>query len=444
MSLRALRSHRTARLLPLLLGSLLALACGGASSSSRPAARGTTPRAVTPSEVPAADAADATSLARSMNALGLDVWRGLGREDENLAVSPASLATALAMTYGGARGQTAEAMARALHVSSDPDATMRAAGALQRAWNEQGRGAYELAVANRLFAERAYRFRQSYLDATASAFDAEVERLDFRGDPDASRAHVNAWVEARTHDRIRDLLPRGSILEDTRLVLVNAVYFHGRWARELDRASTTDVPFFVRGGGAGVAVPTMRARGGRYGEDEGVQLLELPYASASEDGEPDLAMLFVLPRARDGLGAVEQRLDAALVARWAERIGERGDLQIQLPRFRVETESMALREILGALGMEVAFGDDADFGGMTEPGEVPLKISEVFHRVFVEVNEEGTEAAAATGVVMVEITSAGPRREPPRFFADHPFLFFLRDLRTGAILFAGRVVDPRA
>ena len=312
---------------------------------------------------------------------------------------------------------------------------MRAAGELVRGWNA-ARDTYELAVANRLFGDERYAFREPYLAATREHFGAELERMAFRTAFEPARLAMNEWVAEQTHDRIRDLLPPRSITDETRLVLVNAVYFHGRWAREFDREATRDRPFFAEGREE-VAVPTMHARGGRYGEDDEVQILELPYQG------DELAMTIVLPRDRDGLPALEERLDAELVARWSSRLGDRGNLEIQLPRFRIETESMSLREVLVALGMGVAFSDGADFTAMTEPGEVPLKIDDVFHRVFVEVNEEGTEAAAATAVVMVEIASAGPRREPPRFIADHPFLFFLRDVRTGAILFTGRVVDPR-
>lgn len=432
---------RTASSVVLSLSVALALAsCGGSPSGG-----GTTPRAVgpseiVPSEVPAAEPGDARGFARAMNGFGLDVWRALAAEGEaegNFAISPASLSLALAMTYGGARGQTAEAMARALHLASSPDQAMADAGALISTWNDPQRTAYELAIANRLFAEQRYDFREAYLAATRDRFGAEVERLDFRGDAEGARQTINGWVEERTRDRIQDLLPEGSIADDTRLVLVNAVYFHGRWLREFDPEQTTDRSFFVHGREQ-AQVPTMHAVGGRYGEDEGVQLLELPYA-----GE-ELAMLIVLPRQRDGIAALEERLDEAQVAQWAERVAEHRRVEILLPRFRVETDSLALREPLVALGMGVAFSDRADFSAMTEPHETPLKIDEVFHRVFVEVNEEGTEAAAATGVVMVEITSAGPRAEPPRFVADHPFLFFLRDQRTGAILFAGRVSDPRA
>lgn len=385
------------------------------------------------------DPADANAYAVAMNGFGLDVWqslRGTPGGSGNLAISPASLSLALAMTYGGATGQTADAMRTTLRLASGPDDTLVAAGALVRDWNDPARTAYELSIANRLFGQRGYGFRQPFLDATREHFGAELAILDFEAEPDPSRRFINGWVEEQTHDRIRDLIPDGAVDDTTRLVLVNAVYFHGSWLRAFDAERTTDLPFFAPDEDP-ASVPTMRATGGRYGEDDGVQLLELPYA-----GE-DLAMLVVLPREREGLGALEAELAGDDVTRWAGLVREDAALDVQLPRFRIETESIALREVLSSLGMGVAFTDTATFGRISEPGQIPLTIDNVYHRVFVEVNEEGTEAAAATAVVMVERSSASMPRVPPRFHADHPFLFFLRDTRSGAILFAGRVVDPR-
>lgn len=385
----------------------------------------------------AVDPRDPRAFATAMNALGLDVWRGLraAGNEGNLVASPASIATALTMTYGGAGGATAEAMQSALHLAGSTEDSMIAAGAQVRAWNAP-RDAFELSVANRLFGDGRYGFRSEFVDATRTHFGAELARLDFRGAPDGARQEINHWVEGQTHDRIRDLLPEGSITDETRLVLVNAVYFHGAWASRFDAARTEERPFFARGSEE-VSVPTMHREGGRYGEAEGVTLLELPYRG------DELSMLFVLPRERDGLDALEARLDAETVAAWAASTGPSDDVQVALPRFRIATDSLALRPVLEALGMGVAFTDAADFTAMSEPGEVPLKISDVIHKAFVEVNEEGTEAAAATAVVMVMIESVSEPRMPPVFRADHPFLFFLRDVRTGAILFAGRVVDPR-
>lgn len=398
--------------------------CGGAT--------GAAPR---PTPHAAVDAADARAFASAANELGLDVWEQLRAEhgSQNLAISPASIGTALAMAYGGARGATASAMAATLHVGSPPSATMAAAGGLVRTWNDPSRTTYELAVVNRLFGASDYAFEDAYLAATREQMGAELQRLDFAHAPDASRVTINDWVSAQTHARIQDLLPAPAVTDVTRLILVNAVYFHGRWEQPFDPASTMDLVFHATAGER--SVPTMTRQGGAYGEDDGVQLLELPYAGG------DLSMLFVLPRDADGLGSIESRLDDATVARWASRVSPSERTDVRLPRFRIVTESLSLRDALTALGMGIAFSDAADFGAMSDPGEAPLEIDDVIHRVFVELDEEGTEAAAATAVVMVDEAVQEPARVP-RFVADHPFLFFLRDTRTGAVLFAGRVTDP--
>lgn len=415
-----------------LLAIALALtsACGASHSPT------TTPQPTTHAAV---DASDAHAFASASNELGLDVWESLRAAygDENLAISPASITTALAMTYGGARASTATAMAAAMHLSSTPDATLAAAGALIRHWNDPSRTSYELAVANRLFGDTSYTFHEAYLTATRDEMGAELERLDFQHAFGAARIAINGWVSDQTHARIPELLPDGSVTEATRLVLVNAVYFHGQWQLPFDEARTENRPFHARA--AEPSVPTMFREGAAYGEDDDVQLLELPYAGG------DLSMLFVLPRDRDGLASIESRLDDALVSRWATRTGWNDDTLVYLPRFRIETASISLREALIALGMGVAFSDAADFTGMSEASATQdtLKIDDVIHRVFVELNEQGTEAAGATGVTTVQIESVQmDPPAPPRFEADHPFLFFLREPSTGAILFAGRVVNP--
>jgi serpin B len=426
----------------LALAVLLALglaACGGSPrSTEHPAPRSELPPRSEPaprSQLPPLDATNARAFGSASNAFGLDVWGRLRSQyaTGNVAISPASITTALAMTYGGARGETATAMADAMHFSSSPEDTMRAAGRVITSWNDPARTSYELAVANRLYGASSYAFDSAYLAATRDAFGAELQRVDF-ADADPVRALINQWVSDRTHARISELMPSGSISADTRLVLVNAVYFHGRWAVPFARDMTYDDVFHAPTGD--VSVPTMhRSDGGAYGEDEGVKLLELGYAG------DELSMLFVVPEAVDGLAAVEDRLDAALVDRWAGRVQPVSALAISLPRFRIETDAMSLRAALSSLGMGIAFTGAADFSGMAEAGQEGLQISDVVHRVFVELNEEGTEAAGATGVTMVDTTA--DIGAPPRIVVDRPFLFFLRDRATGAILFAGHVVDPR-
>lgn len=312
---------------------------------------------------------------------------------------------------------------------------MQGAGALLQRWNDPTRQAYTLAVVNRLYAEREYRLRAEYVAATRGLFGAEVARLDFSYDPEESRGVINAWVEEQTRRRIRELLPSGSIHQRTRAVVVNAVYFYGKWDPPFDPAQTKDRVFYV-GGEDEADVPMMRRYGGLYGRADGVQLAELPYAGG------ELSMLIALPDRIDGLPEVERRLDAALVAEWRSRVGEAVELELFLPRFRIESDAIALKPVLRALGIELALSDAADFSGITEPGQDPLKIDEAYHKTFVEVDEKGTEAAAATAFAMGIIESMD-ETQPPVFRADHPFLFFIVERATGTILFAGRVVDPR-
>lgn len=411
---------------------LLAL---GTACGATPAAH----RAAPPIQV---NVVDARSFADASNATGLDVYRQLAASGtDNLAISPASISTALTMTYGGARGDTATVMAHGLHLTATPEDATRLAGAAVQTFNDPSRSAYELAVANRLFGDASYPFDPAFVQRTGDAFGADLQRVDFAGASEAARGTINHWVSDRTHTRIDELLPAGSVTSDTRLVLVNAVYFHGRWAQPFDTSATFEAPFHTANGD--VSARTMHRVGGRYGEDHlaggDVQLYALPYA-ASEDGHDAMSMLFVLPRNAGDLPAIEQGLDAATVARWATSLYESRDVEVAIPRFRMELDAFSLRPALTAMGMGPIFDEGADFSGMDAAGERRLCVSDVFHQVFVELNEEGTEAAAATAVVMVEETAEVS--EPPRFTADHPFLFFLRDESTGAILFAGRLARP--
>ena len=358
----------------------------------------------------------------------------------NLALSPASVWVALAMTQAGAEGETANELGRALRLGDDAGALREAAGRQLRRWNNPARTAYTLRVVNRLFGEKTLRFREAYLEVARRAFGAPLETVDFRGAHEGARGHVNTWIAEQTEGRIRDLLPPGSITPDTRLVLTNAVYFLGKWKSEFEARATSDDPFHLTKN-ARAAVPTMHDTGRhRYGEADGVQLLELPYRG------DELAMLVVLPRERTGLAAVEAGLDDATLAAWDGALAPR-EVAVSLPKFTINPpRPLALKEVLTALGITLAFDRQrADFSAMADlpsPGE-RLFVSDAFHKAFVRVDEEGTEAAAATGVTMSVTSAAVPSEPPVEFRADHPFLFFLREPRSGLVLFAGRVEDPR-
>ena len=257
--------------------------------------------------------------------------------------------------------------------------------------------------------------------------------VNFHAQPDEAVTTINAWVSDKTREKIRELVKRDFISDDTRLVLTNAIYFKGQWVELFDKGSTTDEDWH---GPNGISkVPMMHRTGGyyHYYQGDGFQALDMPYEGF------ELSMLIVLPTNKDGLTALETRFTSeGLYPQVAAGLCQEEGIIVSLPRFTVEAE-FSLKPVLCALGAELAFSDEADFSGI---GQEPLQISEVVHKAFVEVNEEGTEAAAATGVSM-GLCAVRPATEPVVFKADHPFLFFIKDRDTNAVLFAGRVLDPQ-
>lgn len=384
---------------------------------------------------PASDAV-VTEVAAGFNAFGLALYGKLATTPGNTIVSPASVSVALAMTHAGAKGQTAAEMEAALHYGRPAAEVQQAVATMLQAWNAEHEST-ELAVANRLFGEATLPFEPSFIDLTGRTFGAPLERVDFITAAEAARGRINDWVEERTHDRIQELLPGGSVDGSTRLVLTNALYFKAQWQHPFSEHATAAKPFIAATGT--VQAPTMELteelRHAAVPED-GVELLELPYA----DGR--FAMLIALPTAKDGLAAVEAKLDAAKLDAWVAKLATKR-VQVSLPKWKTSpAESLALGPTLAALGIEQAFTTQADFSGMTS-SPAGLMISEVYHKGFIEVDEKGTEAAAATAVVMME-RGIGPTDPPHPFVADHPFAFFLRDTRSGMVMFMGRVADPTA
>lgn len=375
-------------------------------------------------------------FATSTNALGLDLYaKARVREaGKNVAISPASISLAFDMLYAGAKGETAAEIAETLHVEGDAEQVHDDAAAVLAHFNSATRTSYELRVVNRLFGEQSAPFEPAYLELTGSKYGAALEPLDFRGGPDEAREHINAWVSGQTKERIKDLLPPGGVTSDTRLVLTNAIYFLGTWLRPFDADKTAPADFTLPGGEI-VQVPTMAdTQLYRYAEVGGVSLVELPYA-----GE-ELSMLLVVPEAADGLAAVEERLDPALLASWQAALHPER-IELRLPRFELRSRSTLAKD-LSALGMSRAFTSEADFTAISNPAEASerLSVSEAFHQVFVAVDEQGTEAAAATAIALGR---GGAAQAPPKVHADHPFMFLIREQGSGALLFIGRVADPR-
>jgi serpin B len=390
------------------------------------------------SSAPAVAPAAVAPLAAASNAFGFDLWSRMRATPGNLALSPASISTALAMTWGGAKGDTAAEMKQTLRLTVDADAAMAGWGKLSAALQDRSRS-LRLRIANRLFGEQTYKFEPAYLDRTKAAFGAPLEALDFAHAPEPARAHINKWVEDQTEQRIKDLLPPRSVTSDTRLVLVNAIYFLADWQEQFERQATIERPFSIAPGKTRPA--KLMRREGRYrlAQAGGVSVLELPYVGG------DAAMLVVLPDKVDGLEAVEKSLDAAKLTAWTQALADR-EVFVWLPRFVVDPPAaMELAKPLQALGMARAFdAGRADFTGIANPPKPNdrLYIGAVFHKAFVKVDEKGTEAAAATAVMMPK--GAGMPPQPIEFKADHPFLFFIVDKASGLVLFMGRVAEPRA
>jgi serpin B len=345
--------------------------------------------------------------------------------DANLAFSPTSIRVAMVMAYVGARGVTAEEIRETLGFGS-PDAEVLATRAALHALRARERLA--LRLANRFFVERTYRLAAGYVSALRDGLDAEPEALDFVSAAEVSRAHINAWVEEQTEERIRDLLATDTVSAVTRLVLANAVYFKAAWADPFLERRTAPGTFF----GARETTAQFMQKGGSlpYSETDEAQLVALPYEA------PELAMVVLLPKPHVSLGAFETP-GVEMLLRAGLALPDSRTVDVQLPRFEV-TSSFRLEEELEAMGIRTAFRyPEADFSGMD--GTRELFLGTAVHKAFVKVDEKGTEAAAATAV---GFPLGGPPPKPVRFRAERPFLFAIVARTTKSVLFLGRVTAP--
>ena len=385
--------------------------------------------------VPAVPRADLAELVAGNSAFAFELYQQAREEPGNIFCSPYSISLALAMTYAGARGETEQQMADALHFTLPQERLHTAFNALDLELAGRGEGAagadgegFRLNIVNRLWGQVDYVFLAEFLDVLAENYGAGLCLLDFANEPEPSRLEINDWVSDQTEGRIEDLLLPGAISSLTRLVLTNAIYFNAAWDAPFDEDLTNDGPFHLLDGSTVSAAMMRQEETLGYAAGDGWQAVELLY-----DGE-ELSMVILLPDAghfeefERTLGAVQ--FSGLLASLTPERI------DLSMPRFTFEW-STSLKDVLSALGMPIAFGGAADFSGMT--GRPELFIDNVLHKAFVAVSEEGTEAAAATAVVM-NLTAAPPAARVVT--VDRPFVFLIRDIETGAILFVGRVVDP--
>jgi serpin B len=347
------------------------------------------------------------------------------------------------MTYAGARGRTASQMAEVLNFRLAQPELHAAFSRLINGLNTLSqKGDCQLVVANALWGQKDYTFLERFLNIVEASYGAGLYKVDFKGAADDARREINRWVEEKTKEKIKDLIERGVLNEGTRLVLTNAIYFKGKWASEFEKEDTRDEPFsLIRG--EKVKVPMMHKKSEfYYMENDTLQALEMPYKGKVPQDvempykEGELSMVVFLPKETGGLRGLEERFTSENVKGWLSRL-EKREVIVSFPKFKTTSE-FSLSGFLMNMGMTDAFGS-ADFSGID--GTRELNISAVVHKAFVDVNEEGTEAAAATGVAF-GITSA-PISQPPRFTADHPFIFIIRDRCSGSILFCGRIMDPR-
>ena len=389
---------------------------------------------------------DVLALAQGNNEFAFDLYARLAKKDGNVVFSPYSISSALAMTYAGARGTTADEMAKTLRFPLKPERLHPAFADLSDRTMRAGKHrAGQLLVANSLWGQHGYALRDDFLRLTRDDYHAEMKEVDFQGDTEGARQAINGWVELQTQNMIRELLKPGTLNPQSRLVLVNAIYFHLLWATPFLADQTKEAPFRTLSGER-VRVPMMRVTDQfSYCEEDGVQVLELPYQHKS------LSMIVILPQAGEGSGAVEGALTEARVEKWLTNLAPR-EVIVTLPKFTA-TCDFQLGEELRALGMRLAFqsGQEgqlgADFSGIGDQAigsAGSLHISEVVHQARVEVSEEGTKAVAATAVVTEVPNSAVKPLRWVTFQADHPFFFLIHDQDTGSIMFVGRFTRPGA
>ena len=401
-------------------------------------------------------AADPGPAATATNEVGVDLYRKLATGEGTLCLSPYSIETALAMTFAGADGKTRDEMARVLHFSTTDETLHVSFGALQQQMREMSEKSAKavaesgelggpkepitLSIANRLFAQKGYDFRETFFALVKERYGAPLELVDFKKNASGATEEINSWVLEQTRRRIRDLIPRDALKADTRLVLANAIYLKAPWAKAFSADATKPEPFHVHGGGA-VNVPTMHEHETScgYAKRGGFTAVSIPYIDSN------LQFVVLLPDEVNGLQSLERKITNTTLAECAKL--ERRELDLYLPKFKFEPPTLNLGTTLQALGMKTAFdvpSGSANFDRMAprKPNDY-LFISEVFHKTFIAVDEKGTEAAAATAVAMAATTSMREPKKPLEVRIDRPFFYAIQHVPSGACLFIGRVTDPR-
>jgi serpin B len=421
---RAWRRRRTAA-----LAAVVAALAGCASAASEPVARPA--RATAPMARPARATAPILSAVRAGEGLGLALLGRLGHGAGNVVFSPYSIETALSMVGEGARGSTAGQIDHVLHTKSPAAVAAGLAGLDHRLTAAStAANAPRVDLANGLWVQSGLQLKQPFTEALATLFGAPPQLADFTGAPETARQAINAWVAARTQNLIGNLFPAGTITRGTAAVLANAIYLAAHWANPFTPSRTAPGPFYP-GAGAPVRAPFMTEAPTEFGyaRRPGYRAIDLPYLNST------LSMLLVMP-APGTLATFERGLTPRELARVERSLSPRR-VDLHLPRFELKFDT-SLNVVLSRLGMPIAFTNAANFSAITAPTQ--LKIAAVEHAADLKVDEQGTVAAAATGIALVP--TAVPVGPTTALKVDHPFLAFLRDDATGAILFVAQVTDP--
>jgi serpin B len=383
-------------------------------------------------------------LAQENNHFAADVYKLIANPDKNCFFSPYSISSALAMTYAGARGKTADEMQKAMRWTQPTSEAFHAAfGDVQAEIDKSNSKKLITKVANRIWVDEPTSLVSKFVAQNTKYYGAGIEKIDFR-DREAAAKTINKWVESQTNNLIKDLL-KPKNLEDARMVLVNAIYFYGEWLLAFDEKQSRNMTFTTSKGEA-INTKFMVMRGWRkksadktfkYTEDKQVQVLELPYHDNKS------SMVVVLPKENYSLTQLIKDLDQKKMQTWQQKLSDlKLPLNLYLPKWKI-TQHFSVKETLMEMGMLTPFSDGADFSGMLQNGGV--KIGDVIHKAFIDVSEKGTEAAAATAVVMVKDSKASkmPTIREINFVADHPFLYYIKDNATGSILFMGHINNPK-
>jgi len=397
------------------------------SSSPTPMVTSELTASPTPSATPEGGA---NNVVDANNQFALDLYLKYRSKEENIFFSPYSILSALSMTYEGARGVTASEMQAVLHLLNNKEIIHSDFFTISKKINKTDKS-YKLAIANALWAQKDFTFLEDYFSTVEKYYGGKVTNLDFVSETEKSRQLINNWVEDKTNKKIKNLISQGVLNPLTRLVLTNAIYFKADWLTKFDGSDTHDQDFKLSSG-SNVKVRMMNNTSSfNYGETNNLQFLEMPYVGN------DLSMLIVLSK-DNNLNNLDKSINIKNLTNWKKAMKVE-KVVVSLPKFKFETKYLMAKD-LKEMGMPTAFSDDADFSGMT--GKKDLYISEVIHQAFVEVAEYGTEAAAATAVVMKFMSAPMQPENLKVFNADHPFIFMIQDNQSGNILFLGRVADP--